>query len=516
MSIRFPPGRSCLIVAAALAASPAAAQPPAASAALRWQIPAMEPPAAIGKDEYAARRHVLMDALGEGVLLVPGAPPPAADYLPFYQAPAFRYLTGITEPGAALVMQWSDGQVRQWLFVQPSDPAREIWEGARLGPDSAAARTGIPAQTVDRIDVVLDSLIAGAATLFVTAEPPRSPDALAALDYDQQVVARVTGRHPAVRVRNASSVLEGLRAKKSQTELELIRRAVYITAAAQREAIKVARPAMNEFEIRALIEYVFARNGAAAPAFASIVGSGPNTTTLHYNADDRFIRDGELLLMDVGASYAGYAADVTRTIPATGGFTNPQREIYDIVLGAQKAAEQQLRPGARWADLRDAANAVITAGLARLGLIDAPDATYDCGEQQCPQYRLFFMHGLGHGVGLEVHDPDISSFEGGFQPGSAFTIEPGIYVRRDALDHLPDTPANRAMVERLRPVVARYADIGVRIEDVYLFGPNGVERASAGVPREPGEVELLMREASAMAEDRRGDVVSWYRGGQRR
>jgi Xaa-Pro aminopeptidase len=511
MSIHSSPCRFCIVtVAALLIAAPTAAQPPAASHALRWQIPVLDPPAPIGKDEYAARRMVLMDALGEGVLLVPGAPPPAADYLPFHQSAAFRYLTGITEPGAALVMQWSGGRVQEWLFVQRVDPAREVWEGARLGPDSAAALTGIPALTSDRITVVLDSLLQGAATFFVTAVPPESPGALAALDYEQQVIARTIERRPGIRVRDASNILAGLRARKSPAELDLIRRAVYITAAAHREAMKVARPAMNEFEIRALIEYVFARNGAEAPAFASIVGSGPNTTTLHYNADDRFIRDSDLLLMDVGASYGGYAADVTRTIPAAGGFTREQRDIYEIVLAAQKAAEQRLRPGAEWQELRDAANGEIAAGLARLRLIDSPDATYDCGEQQCPQYRLFFMHGLGHGVGLDVHDPDISSFEG-FQPGSAVTIEPGIYVRRDVLDHLADTPANRAMIERLRPALARYADIGVRIEDVYLFGPDGVERASAGVPREPDEVQLLMREASAMAEDRRGDVVSWYR-----
>jgi Xaa-Pro aminopeptidase len=268
---------------------------------------------------------------------------------------------------------------------------------------------------------------------------------------------------------------------------------------------------MNEFEMRALVEYVFARNGADGPAYASIVGSGPNATTLHYNAANRFMKDGELLLMDVGASYAGYAADVTRTVPVNGLFTPNQRAIYDVVLAAQKAAEARLRVGATWKELNDAANAEIANGLAALGLIDSPRATYACGTSQCPQYRLFYVHGLGHGVGLDVHDPDISTYTG-FQAGSAVTIEPGIYVRGDAFDRLADTPENRGFAERRRPALQRYADIGVRIEDVYIVDDKGVERVSRGAPRERNEIEQLMIQASPTSQFRRGDVVNWYRG----
>jgi Xaa-Pro aminopeptidase len=275
--------------------------------------------------------------------------------------------------------------------------------------------------------------------------------------------------------------------------------------------MQTAEPRMNEFEIRAMVEYFFLRNGGDGPAYASIVGSGPNSTTLHYNADDRCMNDGEVLLFDVGTYFDGYAADVTRTIPVNGRFTTEQRAIYEIVLAAQKAAESRIRPGATWTELNDAANAEIANGLARLGLIDSPDATYDCGTaaspRSCRQHRMFYMHGLGHGVGLEVHDPDIST-SAGFQPGSAVTIEPGIYVRADAFDWLPDSPANRAMAARLRPALERYVSVGVRIEDVYIFSDNGVERASRGAPREIDDVEALMRQPAPTSE-RRADVVAW-------
>jgi Xaa-Pro aminopeptidase len=271
---------------------------------------------------------------------------------------------------------------------------------------------------------------------------------------------------------------------------------------------------MNEFEILALLEYHFRRYGAERPAYSSIVGSGPNSTTLHYREADRFMHANEVLLIDAAASYRGYAADITRTMPVNGRFTADQRAIYEIVLRAQKAAEELIRPGGGWGELNAAADREIAAGLASLGLIDSPTATYACESprfsNQCPQYRLYYMHGLGHGIGLDVHDPDVSYTERGFQPGSAFTIEPGIYVRADALDFLLDVPGNRAMIERLRPVLERYRNIGVRIEDNYIVLQSGVERLSAGVPREIDEIEALMRQPR-LDPERRPELVEWYR-----
>jgi Xaa-Pro aminopeptidase len=498
------------IAAIVLAAvgSPAAGQPATGT----WQPPAVRDPVPFTAAEYAARRSALADTLGDGVLIVFGSPAPAADYLPYAQNQAFRYLTGVTEPSATLVMARHEGRLREILFVQPKDPSRELWEGHRLGPEGVAALLGIEGRTNDRLMPTLDTLLAGGPTLFSPTRPPRG-DGASVLTPDEQMLQHVLARHPGLRVVDAVRPLMRLRALKSETELDHIRRAVYVSVLAHRAAMREAAPGLNEFEIRGLVEYTFLRNGAEGPAYASIVGSGPNSTTLHYREANRFMRDGDVLLIDVGASYRGYAADVTRTIPVNGRFSPEQRAIYEIVLAAQKAAEQRVRLGATWPELNAAATEQIANGLARLGLIDAPDATYQCGSlasARCPQVRLFYMHGLGHGVGLAVHDPDISSFDG-FRPGSAVTIEPGIYVRADVLDHIPDTPENRAMAARLGPAVAKYRDIGVRIEDVYIFDAAGVERASAGAPREIDEIEALMREPGPGAGTRRPDVVEWYR-----
>lgn len=463
--------------------------------------------------EFAARRAALAESLpGDGVFVAFGTPEPPRDYMPYQQDPSFRYLTGLTEPSLALVMVRANGRTEQTIFVRTKDPSRELWEGSRLGVEGARELTGIPSRSILDLPVVLDSLLARHPALYTLGQVGAASGARVNenLTYAQQLLGRIVDARPGLEVRAVDPQLSRIRAKKSGAELDLIRRAVYITALAHREAMKAVQPGMNEFEIRALVEYMFLRNGADGPAYSSIVGSGGNATTLHYRAADRFMKDGEVLLFDVAASYRGYAADVTRTIPVNGRFSPEQREIYEIVLAAQKAAEALFRQGVTWRELNEAANGVLTEGLTRLGLIDAPDATYDCGENRtCPQYRLWYMHGLGHGVGMAVHDPDLSAF-GGFEPGTAISIEPGIYVREDALDFLPDTPGNRAWLERMRPVHAKYRNIGVRIEDIFILDDTGVERVSAAAPRDVGEIEALMRE-TGFGTDRRPGVVDWYR-----
>jgi Xaa-Pro aminopeptidase len=476
--------------------------------------PSVETAAPIAATEYAGRRAALARSMEDGILLILGAPQPAADYLPFQQRANFRYLTGITEPDAALIIDKRGGQVEEMVFVLPRDPARETWEGRRLGAEGARALTGIPASTIDRLLPELETRMPHHATLYTAGGRPPEPTGSRLLDPEEQVLARLLERYPALDVQDVAPVLETLRATKSPAELDLLRRAVHITVLAHREAMRAAAPGMNEFEIQALIEYTFRRHGAEGTGFSSIVGSGPNSTTLHYNQNDRFMAAGEVLLMDIGASYRGYTADVTRTIPLDGTFSARQRDIYQVVLDAQKAAESLLRPGATWDQLNAAAEDVIARGLAALGLIDAPDATYRCASPRfgmiCPQYRLYFMHGLGHGIGLAVHDPEASYF-GPFIAGSIFTIEPGVYVRGDALDHLPDTPENRAMADRLRPVLARYVDIGVRLEDNYLVTEDGFVRLTAAAPREMGEVEAIMRQPGRAGAPRDAEIVEWYR-----
>jgi Xaa-Pro aminopeptidase len=496
------------------AAAPVSTPAPRAAAAgggEAWEPPTLAAPPPITAQEYAARRARLGAEMGDGVLLVLGASKPAADYLAFNQTTAFRYLTGLTEPDAALVLARRGGVVTSRLFVPAADRSREVWEGVRLGVEGARARTGLATDPAALLLPVRDSLLQQGGTLYTTAPLARGEGPLATLTEEQQVARSLAVRHPGVRLASLDHDLRRLRADKSAAEIDRIRRAAYITALAQRAAMRMVQAGTNEFEVQGLIEYTFRRNGAERPSFATIVGSGPNSTALHYNADDRFIQAGEVVVMDIGASYGGYAADVTRTIPASGRFSRDQRAVYETVLAAQKAAEARARPGTTWHELNEVADSVIAEGLTRLGLIESPRATYRCGAAGlCPQYRLFYMHGLGHGIGLEVHDPEASNY-GPLQLGSVFTIEPGIYVRAAVLDELRDTPGNDALAARLRPAVERLRDVGVRIEDDFLLTPDGLERLSAGAPREIDEVEALTRLPRTSAPARHPAIVEWFR-----
>jgi Xaa-Pro aminopeptidase len=482
----------------------------AGALALAGLTPAISPHArAVAQDaspaameaEYRMRRAALLDTVEDGVVLVPGAPEPTRDYETFQQSPAFFYLTGLREPDATLVMVKRGGEVQSLLYLPPRTPSREVWSGVRLGLEGATQRTGLPARDVAVLVPELDSLLAGGATLHVVGDvrqdSPAPDDQWSPLTRDEQLVERLRSRMPAgAHVAIATGLVERLRAAKGDAELTLIRRAADITASAHREAMQALEPGMNEYEIQALVEYTFRRHGADRPGFASIIGSGPNATTLHYNANDRAIAAGDMVVIDIGASWAGYSADITRTLPANGVFSPEQRAIYQLVRDGQAAAERQAVAGREARLMNDSASAVMARGLARLGLIDSAAATYDCGgaarPRQCRQLSLYYLHGLSHGIGLEVHDPDQWYFTGRIAAGSAFTIEPGLYVRHDAFAHLPDTPRNRAMAARLARAVARYQGIGVRIEDDYIVTERGTERIS-NVPREIGEIEEMMR-----------------------
>lgn len=473
--------------------------------------------AQIPQTEYAQRRAGLAAKMQDGVLLAIGAKEPAQDYLTFYQNEQFTYLTGYNEPNATLVMVKRGGQTSATLFVEERDAAAEVWTGKRFGPAGATKATGIEARPIEQLRTVLDSLLNGATQLYVVGSvqlggPPNDSERV--LSPDDQFVRGLTSTHPTVKVSSANMYVMLLRGTKSAAEMDLIRKAVAITADAQRDAMRAIEPGMNEFEIQSLIEYTFRRNGADRPSFSTIVGSGPNSTTLHYNADDRFMNAGEVVVMDIGASYRGYAADVTRTVPINGTFTPDQRAIYQIVRDAQAAAERQAKPGAKAALMSDSASAVLAGGLARVGLIESANATYDCGSpqqpQQCPQLGLYYMHGLGHGIGLEVHDPDQFYFTGTLATGSAFTIEPGIYVRENLLEILPKTQRNYELIAKIRPALEKFRNVGIRIEDDYLITDQGLEWISRA-PREVGEVEAMMRETLANATKRDSGKLDWYR-----
>jgi Xaa-Pro aminopeptidase len=470
--------------------------------------------AQIPDSEFAARRTALAQRVGNGVVVALGSPEPEEDFLSFNQNSNFRYLTSFNEPEAALVMVVKNGAIvgTPMLFVQPSDPAQEVWTGHRLGVPGVRTRLGMEGRDFATLKPVVDSVMtaSGSSVLYAVGNFGQQ----GALTRDDQIIRSFASG--ATAFKSANSEVSNLRRIKTAAELDFIRRAVNISVSAQREAMRYLEPGMNEFEVQALIEYTFRRNGADRPSFSTIVGSGPNSTTLHYNADDRFIEPNDVIVMDIGASYRGYAADVTRTVPSSGTFSPVQRDIYLAVRAAQKAGEDAAKVNGPAGALSAAANASLDSSLTRLGLIEGVGATYDCGERQCSQRSLYYMHGLGHGIGLDVHDPGAAT--GGtapLVPGSAFTIEPGIYVRGNLLDIIPNTPKNQAMIAKIRPAVQKYANIGVRIEDDYIVTPNAVEWISRA-PRELNEIEALMKQEWNGPAPRDPATVEAYRSTGRR
>ncbi|MDB4880575.1 MAG: hypothetical protein JWL60_2021 [Gemmatimonadetes bacterium] len=488
-------------------------------------VPALLVPALLtaqSRQEYAARRLALEVKLPDGVLVALGAPEPAHDYLTFSQAPSFQWLTGFREPDAALVMVKRAGQIiSSTMFVNPQLPSREVWTGHRAGVEGVYEMTGIRGRASADLWKMLDSMArVGLPFQVIGSFSARELDddnapTRTSRTPDEQLTDRLRRRHPALDVTVVNDVVEQLRGTKSASEMAHIRQAIEITSLAHREAMTAVQAVRNEFELHALIEYTFRRNGAERPAFSTIVGSGPNATTLHYTANDRFFDINDMIVMDIGASYRGYAADITRTVPASGRFSPSQRDIYQLVRDAQSAAERQIRIGAPSRFMNDSADAVLARGLARLKLIDSPDATYDCSAgatpRQCPQFRLFYMHGLGHGIGLEVHDPDQYTYTATLAPGSVFTLEPGIYVRERVLDEMPRTPRNAEIAARLRPAVQFYRNIGIRIEDDYAVTEQGMVWLSRAAPREIAEIEAQMRLPFTGPAPRDRELVDRYR-----
>ncbi|MEP7228210.1 MAG: aminopeptidase P N-terminal domain-containing protein [Gemmatimonadales bacterium] len=451
--------------------------------------------------EYAARRDSLAAHIDSGVVIAFGATDPVG-IRRGTQLAAFRYLTGFLEPNAALVLVKRGGKASGTLFTASRDSRRALYDG--FPPDSAvlARETGLAIRSLSALRPMVDSLVMQGLPVYDLRDYATADAATQdTLTRGARFIADLVALYPEIAIRGAHPIVDTLRRRKSPTELALLRRAINITVASLRPAMGSAKPGMWEYELEALIEGGFRRAGADGPSFGSIVGSGPNSTQYHYERNDRRMQAGDVVVMDVGAAYRGYAADVTRTIPVSGRFTPAQRAIYQLVRDAQAASERVAQPGASWQAWRDSSRAVEARGLARLGLIESPDATFDppwaerCKTDpvSCTQAFLYMAHGLGHGIGLEVHDPPHPWMgTGSFQVGDVFTIEPGIYISTRLLDMLPDTPKNRAMIAKVRPTVQRYQNIGVRIEDDYLITPGGVEWLSRA-PREIAEIEGARR-----------------------
>jgi Xaa-Pro aminopeptidase len=453
--------------------------------------------------EYAARRAALVAPIDSGVILAYGAVEPVNFWPSFHQTPDFYYLTGFEEANAALVMVKRNGAVTATMFVPTLTARQEQFVGVRTRAADMEKAIGIPGGDIGRLRPLIDSLAGGGLSFYVVPDVQTSEylteDSLA---RGSRVVAELRLAHPWLVMHSLNDLVTRLREKKSTAEIGLLRKAARISALAHREAMKAAAPGCGENEIQALMEGTFRRLGGDRPGYGSIVGSGPNALTLHYERDDRVMRDGELLLIDAATSFDNYSADVTRTLPVNGRFSPEQREIYQIVRDAQEAFVRQIKPGVPYAVADDSGKAVVAKGLVRLGLIQAADATIDppagvrCPAAGCLQAPLYALHGYGgHGIGLEVHDP-AQYYDAGhrFGSGDVFTVEPGLYINPDLLKSLPDTPKNRAMLKAIGRAVEKYQGIGVRIEDDYALADSGLEWLSSGVPREISQVEALMRE----------------------
>ncbi len=460
--------------------------------------------AQIPQAEYGARRDSLAAKLGDGVLVAFGGRTPVSDFGPFFQLADFRYLTNYNEPDAALVMVIKGGKARSTLFITPAGARQAFYYGKR--PDSLTVEQtlGMHARSAGVIEDVVDSLVKGVKTVYTLADFAAADFAIQdSLTRGLQWERRFAASHPNITIRDAHPYVYQIRAKKTEAELALIRKAAEISSEGHRAAMRLAEPT-KEYELQAAIEYEFMRRGGARPSYGSIVGGGIRGTQLHYMRNRGDIKPGDMVVIDAATEYEGYAADVTRSIPVSGTYSPDQRLMYQLVLDAQLAAERNSKVGMSSIAAQDSSEDVRARGLAKLGLIEDVNATLDMpwrtdctnSPRTCRQSMFWMIHGISHGIGLAVHDP--AQFYTGnrtFQVGDAFTIEPGIYISTAMLDALPDTPKNRQFIAKVRAAVLRFQNTGVRIEDDYVVTKDGTVRIS-NAPREIEEIESLMRNRS--------------------
>ena len=397
---------------------------------------------------------------------------------PFRQDSDFYYLSGFVEPQSLMVLIPGRRHGQFVMFCRERDPDMELWHGRRVGPEGVCEQFGADdAFPIGDIDDILPGLIEGRERLYYSLG--RDPE------FDQRVMAwvnslrgkRTTGAAPPGDYTDLDHLLHELRLKKSAAELRLLRRAGEITVSAHLRAMRACRPGLREYQLEAELHHEFAVAGARHPAYSSIVGSGVNACILHYVENTDEMRDGDLVLVDAGCELQYYAADVTRTYPVNGRFSAAQRSLYDVVLRAQQAAIDAIRPGGHWNQAHDASVRVITQGLVDLGLLRGRVP----GLIKREAYRDFYMHRTGHWLGLDVHDVGDYRVEEQWrllEPGMVMTVEPGIYV----------APDNQKVAKKWR-------GIGIRIEDDVAVTADGCEVLTAGLPKTVAAIEAEMARA---------------------
>jgi Xaa-Pro aminopeptidase len=435
--------------------------------------------------ELKRRRRELIKALGEdSVLLVPAAPEVIRNrdvHHPYRQSSDLTWLTGFPEPEALAVLAPKRKEGAFVLFCRPHDPEREVWDGFRCGVEGAVEQFGADqAFPLSELDQELPKILSNRRRVVYP------------LGLDDAFDRRVIGWLRAVRALARKGIsapselissdryLHERRLIKSTAELAVMRRAAEISAAAHRRLMQTVHPGSSEQQLEATFLAACAEQGARFQAYPPIVGGGANACVLHYveNADQ--LRDGDLVLVDAGCEFAGYASDITRTFPVNGRFSPAQRRLYELVLAAQQAAIDKVRVGHHWHQPHKAALKVLTQGLVDLGLIDAEGASLKQLIKD-ERYKPFFMHRTGHWLGMDVHDVGQYKLDGRwrrFEPGMVLTVEPGLYIAPDA------------------KVPTEYRGIGIRIEDDVLVTEAEPEVLSAGVPKAPQEIEALMAQSA--------------------
>ncbi len=431
---------------------------------------------------FRIRRRKLIErmlATGGGIAVIPTAPERTRSrdtQYPFRFDSYFHYLTGFDEPEAVIVLVADRAEPRSILFCREKNEEREVWDGFRHGPEAARELFGFDeGWTIGDFDLNLPQLLADRPVLWC------------GFGYDAQWDARITDALNAVRanaragavpphsIRDVRAELDEMRLIKDDSELSVMRRAATISAHAHCRAMRATRPDRFEYEIEAELLHAFRSAGSQFPAYPSIVASGPNACVLHYVRNDRRMLDGELLLIDAGCELDGYASDITRTFPVNGRFSPAQRDVYELVLIAQRAARDVIRPGAHWNEPHEAAVREMTRGLLDLKLLTG---SFDAAIEQA-SYRRFYMHRTGHWLGRDVHDAGEYKRDGEWRvltPGMVMTVEPGCYIRS-----APDVPE-------------AFWNIGIRIEDDAVVTNEGCEIITDAVPRTIAEIEALMRE----------------------
>lgn len=428
---------------------------------------------------HRRRRGRLLRTIGRrSVAVLPTAPVARRNRdteYPYRHDSDFYYLTGFREPEAVLVLAPGRPAGEFVLFCRKRDPELELWNGPRAGLEGATERFGADeAHPIDELEDLLPDLLADRDTLFCPLGRDRGFDELII-----RALERVRGRARAgvtapSTIASLDEPIHEMRLIKDAQERRLMQRAAEISARAHVRAMRACMPGMAEYQLEAELLHAFVAEGAKHPAYPPIVGGGPNACVLHYTDNAARLRDGDLVLIDAGAEYEGYAADITRTFPVSGRFSEAQRALYDVVLQAQAEAIARVAPGRRWNEPHDAAVRVLVRGLVDLGLLQGEPADLI----RTGAYRKFYMHRTGHWLGMDVHDVGRYRVAGRwreFEAGMVLTVEPGLYVRGG------DPAIDRC-----------WWDIGIRIEDDVLVTRSGNRVLTGGVPKDPDEIETLM------------------------